>query len=78
MRAALSDLNFEQAVFEIAVEADEDKLSENGFDRVTILIFHESGRAGQGTFAGGQRRRAFPHYAGAENRAGGPRTRSRL
>ena len=38
MREALSDLNFEQAVFEIRVEADEEKLSENGFDGVHFLI----------------------------------------
>ena len=38
MREALSDLNFEQAVFEIRVEADEEKLSENGFDEVRFLI----------------------------------------
>ncbi len=38
MREALSDLNFEQAVFEIRVEADEDKLTENGYDRVRFLI----------------------------------------
>lgn len=38
MREALSDLNFEQAVFEIRVEADEERLSENGFDRVYFLI----------------------------------------
>ena len=34
----MSDLNFEQAVFEIRVEADEEKLSENGFDEVRFLI----------------------------------------
>lgn len=38
MREALSDLNFEQAIFEIRVEADEERLSENGFDRVCFLI----------------------------------------
>lgn len=38
MREALSDLNFEQAVFEIRVEAGEEKLSENGFDGVHFLI----------------------------------------
>ena len=38
MREALLDLNFGQAVFEIQVEADEEKLSENGFDRVRFLI----------------------------------------
>ncbi len=38
MRLALSDLNFEQAVFEIQVDADEERLSENGVDRVRFLI----------------------------------------
>ncbi len=38
MREALADLNFEQAVFEIQVEADEERLSENGYDRVCFLI----------------------------------------
>jgi len=38
MRLALSDLNFEQAVFEIRVDADEERLWENGFDQVRFLI----------------------------------------
>lgn len=38
MRKALADLNFEQAVFEIQVEAEEERLSENGYDRVRFLI----------------------------------------
>ena len=38
MRRALSDLNFEQAVFEIRVDADEERLGENGFDQVRFLI----------------------------------------
>lgn len=38
MRQALSDLNFEQAVFEIQVEAEEQRLGENGFDQVVFLI----------------------------------------
>lgn len=38
MQEALADLNFAQAVFEIRVEADEEKLSENGFDEVRFLI----------------------------------------
>lgn len=38
MRQALSDLNFEQAVFEIRVDGEEQKLNENGFDQVVFLI----------------------------------------
>lgn len=38
MREALSDLNFEQAVFDIAVDAEEERLSENGYDKVRFLI----------------------------------------
>ena len=38
MRQALSDLNFEQAVFEIQVEGAEERLNENGFDQVVFLI----------------------------------------
>lgn len=38
MRQALSDLNFEQAVFEIRVDGEEQRLSENGFDQVVFLI----------------------------------------
>lgn len=38
MREALLDLNFGQAVFEIRVEPDEERLSENGFDSVRFLI----------------------------------------
>lgn len=38
MRGALEDLNFGQAVFEIQVESEEERLSENGFDRVRFLI----------------------------------------
>ena len=38
MRQALSDLNFEQAVFEIQVDQAEEKLGENGFDQVLCLI----------------------------------------
>lgn len=38
MREALLDLNFGQAVFEIRVEADGERLSEDGFDRVRFLI----------------------------------------
>lgn len=38
MRQALSDLNFEQAVFEIQVEQNAEKLGENGFDQVIFLI----------------------------------------
>lgn len=38
MREALLDLNFGQAVFEIRVESDEQRLSENGFDSVRFLI----------------------------------------
>lgn len=37
MREALSDL-FEQAVFDIAVDAEEERLSENGYDKVRFLI----------------------------------------
>lgn len=38
MRGALEDLNFGQAVFEIQVESGEERLSENGFDKVRFLI----------------------------------------
>lgn len=38
MREVLSDLNFEQAVFDIAVDAEEERLSENGYDKVRFLI----------------------------------------
>ncbi len=38
MRQALSDLNFEQAVFEIQVDAETSRLGENGFDQVVFLI----------------------------------------
>ena len=38
MRGALEDLNFGQAVFEIQVESEEERLSENGFDKVRFLI----------------------------------------
>lgn len=38
MRQALSDLNFEQAVFEIQIEQAAERLGENGFDQVTFLI----------------------------------------
>ena len=38
MRQALSDLNFEQAVFEIRVDGSAEKLGENGFDEVSFLI----------------------------------------
>lgn len=38
MRLALSDLNFEQAVFEIRVDAGEERLGENGLDQVRFLI----------------------------------------
>lgn len=38
MRQALSDLNFEQAVFEIQVDREVEKLGENGFDQVLFLI----------------------------------------
>lgn len=38
MRQALSDLNFEQAVFEIQIEQAAERLSENGFDQVVFLI----------------------------------------
>lgn len=38
MRQALSDLNFEQSVFEIQVEPAEERLGENGFDQVVFLI----------------------------------------
>ena len=38
MRKALSDLNFEQSVFEIQVEQAEESLGENGFDQVIFLI----------------------------------------
>lgn len=38
MRQALSDLNFEQAVFEIQVDGEEQRLNENGFDQVVFLI----------------------------------------
>lgn len=38
MRSALSDLNFEQAVFEIQVETEEERLGENGLDQVRFMI----------------------------------------
>lgn len=38
MRSALSDLNFEQAVFEIQVETEEERLGENGLDLVRFMI----------------------------------------
>lgn len=38
MRQALSDLNFDQSVFEIQVDQAEDRLGENGFDQVVFLI----------------------------------------
>lgn len=38
MRIALSDLNFEQAVFGIQVEAEEERLGENGLDQVRFMI----------------------------------------
>ncbi len=38
MRQALSDLNFEQAVFEIQVDAETSRLGENGFDQIVFLI----------------------------------------
>lgn len=38
MRQALSDLNFEQAVFEIEVESAEEWMGENGFDRICFRI----------------------------------------
>ncbi len=38
MRQALSDLNFEQAVFEIQVDGEEKRLGENGFDQVIFRI----------------------------------------
>ncbi len=38
MRSALSDLNFEQAVFEIQVETEEGRLGENGLDLVRFMI----------------------------------------
>lgn len=38
MRQALLDLNFEQAVFEIQVEADMHCIGENGFDQISFMI----------------------------------------
>lgn len=38
MQQALLDLNFEQAVFEIRVEGNEDHIGENGYDQICFLI----------------------------------------
>ena len=38
MQQALSDLNFEQAVFEIVVKSEEAWLGENGFDQISFCI----------------------------------------
>lgn len=38
MRQALSDLNFEQSVFEIDVESEEAWMGENGFDQISFRI----------------------------------------
>ncbi len=43
MRKALADLNFQGVAFEIRVEASEETVSGNGFDKVTFLISTNAG-----------------------------------